>query len=208
MAKTLDSWVASQRELTARQPATTFDADIAEIRQVIFRPLGDLPVYSGKGWNAFRFPDALPRFIVVRSDLAVKTPDGQVARHRVYQKFPDFDQVLMLTSEELSLVARLLHTIGGTKRRAPRQVMETPNQPVGDSMQILSLFGRFFPARPGHWGGWELETFPRVTQIEFVNAERTKANANVTIGYSGATVVLEKIDGKWRAVRLTNQWIT
>jgi tetratricopeptide (TPR) repeat protein len=208
MAKTLDLWVASQRELTVRPQETSFDADVAEIRQVVFRPLGDLPVYSGQGWNAFRFPGALPRFIVVRSDLAVKTPDGQVRRHRVYQRFPDFDQVLMLTSEELSLVARLVHTIGGTKSRAPQQVMETPNQPVGDSMQILSLFGRFFPAIPGHWGGWELETFPQVTQIEFVNAERTKANANVTIGYSGATVVLEKIDGKWRAIRLTNQWIT
>ena len=47
-----------------------------------------------------------------------------------------------------------------------------------------------------------------ILRLSFVNAERTKANANVTIGYSGATVVLEKIDGKWRAVRLTNQWIT
>jgi hypothetical protein len=116
-----------------------------------------LPVYAGSGWNAFSFPAVLPRFIVVRADVQVKTSDGQ---------------------------------------------------PVGDSMQILSLFGRFFEARPGHWGGWELETYPQVTQIEFVNAERTKANANVTIGYSGATVVLEKVDGKWRAVRLTNQWIT
>ena len=52
------------------------------------------------------------------------------------------------------------------------------------------------------------ETYPVVTQIEFVNAERTKANASVTIGYSGATVVLEKVDGTWRAVRLANQWIT
>ncbi len=157
IAKTLDSWVASQRELAARPPATTFEADIAEIRQVVFRPLGDLPVYGGKGWNAFRFPDALPRFVVVRADVAVKTPDGQVSRHTVYQRFPDLGQVLMLTSDELSLVARLVPTIGGTKSRAPRHVMETPNQPVGDSMQVLSLFGRFFPARPGHWGGWELE---------------------------------------------------
>jgi len=46
-----------------------------------------------------------------------------------------------------------------------------------------------------------------VTQIEFVNAERTWANAIVTIGYSGATVVLEKIDGQWRALRLVNQWV-
>ena len=208
MAKTMDDWIASQRELTSRPPAPGVDADIAEIRQVVFRPRGDLSVYGGTGWNAFTFPDSLPHVIVVRSDIAVKTPDGQVDRRTVYQRFPDLDQVLMLTSDELSLLSRLMYTIGGTKRRAPRQVMETPNQPVGDSMQILALFGRFFPARPGHWGGWELETYPHVTQIEFVNAERTKANANVTIGYSGATVVLEKIDGKWRAVRLTNQWIT
>jgi tetratricopeptide (TPR) repeat protein len=208
MGKTLDTWVTTQRALNRQPPISSIDADVAEIRQVVFRPLGDLPGYSDSGWNAFKFPAALPRFIVVRADVQVKTSDGQVARHTVYQRFPDLDHVLLLKSDELSLLARLLPTIGGTKRRAWTQVMETPNQPVGVSMQILSLFGRFFEARLGHWGGWELETYPHVTQIEFVNAERTKANANVTIGYSGATVVLEKVDGKWRAVRLTNHWIT
>jgi tetratricopeptide (TPR) repeat protein len=208
MGKTLDSWVTTQRDLNRQPPISSIDADVAEIRQVVFRPLGDLPIYDGTGWNAFKFPAALPRFIVVRADVQVKTSDGQVGRHTVYQRFPDLDHVLLLKSDELSLLARLLPTIGGTKRRAWTQVMETPNQPVGDSMQILALFGRFFEARPGHWGGWELETYPQVTQIEFVDAERTKANANVTVGYSGATVVLEKVDGKWRAVRLTNQWIT
>jgi len=208
MGKTLELWVTTQRERTRQPPISSIDADVAEIRQVVFRPLGDLPIYRGSGWNAFNFPAALPRFIVVRADVQVKTSDGQVGRHTMYQQFPDLGNVLLLKSDELSLLARLLTTIGGAKRRAPTQIMETPNQPVGDSMQILSLFGRFFEARPGHWGGWVLETYPQVTQIEFVNAERTKANANVTIGYSGATVVLEKVDGKWRAVRLTNQWIT
>ena len=208
MGKTLESWVTTQRDLNRRPPMTSIDADVAEIRQVVFRPLGDLSIYGGSGWNAFNFPAALPRFIVVCADVQVKTSDGNVRRHTVYQRFPDLDHVLLLTSDELSLLARLLPTIGGTKRRAPTQIMETPNQPVGDSMQILSLFGKFFEARPGHWGGWVLETYPQVTQIEFVNVERTKANANVTIGYSGATVVLEKVDSKWRAVRLTNQWIT
>jgi len=208
MGKTLDSWVTAQRDLTRQPPRSSVDADVAEIRQVVFRPLGDLPLYGDGGWNAFKFPAALPRFIVVRADVQVKTSDGQVGRRTVYQRFPDLDHVLLLKSDELSLLMRLLPTIGGTKQRAWTEVMETPNQPVGDSMQILSLFGRFFEARPGHWGGWELETYPQVTQIEFVDEERTKANANVTIGYSGATVVLEKVDGKWRAVRLTNQWIT
>lgn len=206
VGKTLDSWVKGQRDL--QSPISSIDADVAEIRQVVFRPLGDLPVYGGTGWNAFDFPATLPRFIVVSADVQVETPDGQVARHTVYQRFPDLDHVLLLKSDELSLLERLLPTIGGTKRRAWTNVMETPNQPVGDSMQILALFGRFFEARPGHWGGWELETYPQVTYIEFVNAERTKANASVTIGYSGGTVVLEKVEGRWRAIRLTNQWIT
>jgi len=208
MATTLESWLKSQSDLTARAPAAGIDADIAEIRQVVFRPLGDLPVYDGFRANAFTFPDKLPRFTVVRADVHVKTADGQVGRHTIYQRFPGLDHVLLLTSDELWLVSRLVPAIGGTKRRAPTQIMETPNQPVGSSMDILRLFGRFFPTRPGHWGGWELETYPQVTQIEFVNADRTKANAHVTIGYSGATVVLEKVDGKWRAVALTNQWIT
>jgi tetratricopeptide (TPR) repeat protein len=208
MGKTLDSWVTTQRDLNRQPPVSSIDADVAEIRQVVFRPLGDLPFYGGSGWNGFNFPAALPRFILVRADVQVKTSDGQVNRHTVYQQFPDLDHVLLLKSDELSLLARLLPTIGGTKSRPWTQVMEIPNQPVGDSMQILSLFGRFFEARPGHWGGWVLETYPQITQVEFVNAERTKANANVTIGYSGGTVVLEKVDGKWRAVRLTNQWIT
>ena len=207
IGKTLDLWVTTQRDLN-RQPLSSIDADVAEIRQVVFRPLGDLPIYGGGRWNAFEFPAALPPFVVVRADVQVKTADDQVSRHTVYQRFPDLDRVLLLKSDELSLLARLLPTIGGTKRRTPAYIMETPNQPVGDSMQILSLFGRFFQARPGHWGGWELETYPQVTQIEFDNAERTKANAHVTIGYSGATVVLEKVNGKWRAVRLTDQWIT
>lgn len=206
MGKTLELWVTTQRDLNRQ--FSGIDADVAEIRQVVFRPLGDVPIYSGSRWNAFRFPAELPRFIVVRADIQVKTSDGQVVRHTVYQKFPDLDRVLLLKSDELSLLARLLTTIGGTKRREWTNAMETPNQPVGDSMQILALFGRFFEARPGHWGGWELETYPHVTQIDFVNAERTKANAHVTIGYSGATVVLEKVDDKWRAVRLTGHWIT
>ena len=70
------------------------------------------------------------------------------------------------------------------------------------------MWNKFFPARQGHWGGWVLETYPIIRQIEFTNAERTKANVSVEVGYSGGTIVMEKIDGTWRAIRLVNQWIT
>jgi hypothetical protein len=106
------------------------------------------------------------------------------------------------------VLKEILVQLGGTRRREPGHVMETPNQPVGDSMQILKLWTKFFVARPGHWGGWDLETAPVITEIQFTNAERTKASARVTIGYTGGTVELEKEDGRWIAKRLTNQWIT
>jgi hypothetical protein len=57
-------------------------------------------------------------------------------------------------------------------------------------------------------GGWEIETYPVVTEIEFTNVERTRASARVTIGYEGGTVELEKEGGTWVAKRLTNRWIT
>jgi hypothetical protein len=44
---------------------------------------------------------------------------------------------------------------------------------------------RFFPAMPGHRGGWEIEAFPVITAIRFTDAARTKAVAHVTIGYTG-----------------------
>ena len=42
-------------------------------------------------------------------------------------------------------------------------------------------------------------------------AERERHDAPAaaaTIGYSGATVVMEKVDSRWTAVRLVDQWIT
>jgi hypothetical protein len=206
---TLDQWAAASRARIGSWPsAGSVDADVAEIRQVVFRPLGDLPVYSGMRLNAFGFPSALSPFVIVNPDVSVKTADGTVQRHRIWQSYPGIDHVLQLDSNDLALMSRLLPTLGGTKRRQPQQVMETPNQPVGDSMDVLNFWNRFFAGRPGHWGGWELDTYPRIAQIEFLDAARAKANAAVVIGYSGATVVLEKIDGHWRAIRLTNQWVT
>ena len=73
---------------------------------------------------------------------------------------------------------------------------------------MIAFWKAFFPTRPGHWGGWEFEAYPRIGSIEFLDGARTRAAVPVTIGYSGATVVLEKRDGVWHIVELTNHWIT
>ena len=47
-----------------------------------------------------------------------------------------------------------------------------------------------------------------ITEIVFTNDARTAAVARIVVGYSGCSVVLEKVDGTWAAVKLTNRWMT
>ncbi|MCC7123624.1 MAG: hypothetical protein IT178_02165 [Acidobacteria bacterium] len=51
-------------------------------------------------------------------------------------------------------------------------------------------------------------TYPAFSSITFTDAARTRALVPVTVGYSGATAVLEKRDGRWIVTALVNQWIT
>jgi hypothetical protein len=126
----------------------------------------------------------------------------------VYRNMPGRERVLFVTSEELDFFTSVINRLGGTKKRRPSAVMETPNQPVGRSLDILAFWNRFFPSRQGHWSGWVFETYPIIEQIEFLDAERTKAAVRVTVGYSGATVLVDKTEGKWVARELVNFWVT
>jgi tetratricopeptide (TPR) repeat protein len=192
-----------------REPASALERDVAAIRNLLFLPTGGA-VYSGgvRGWNAFSWPAAVPRFVAVPTEVRVKEAAGRTNVLSLPHRMPGLDNVLMLDADQLKFLSDLLYKVGGTERRAPRAIMETPNQPVGASLTVMALLNQFFPVRPGHWGGWEFLTYPVITEIEFMDAARTKARAKVTIGYSGCDVLLEKTGGSWRAVRLVNQWIT
>ena len=52
------------------------------------------------------------------------------------------------------------------------------------------------------------KSYPIIGQIEFVNAERTRAAVQVTVGYSGATVQMQKQAGRLGGENSTNFWIT
>jgi tetratricopeptide (TPR) repeat protein len=202
---------AALTEWHERQPlkpaANALEEDVAAIRRAVFLPRGGA-IYKDGRWNAFSWPSAPPPFLLLNADLSVTDHTGEVVRLTLAQPIPEAGKVLFLDGDQIALLERIILKLGGTKRREPRHIMETPNQPVGDAAQIIALWNKFFPARPGHWGGWELESYPQVTQIRFSDAERTKAAAAVTIGYSGATVELEKEGGKWIPRRLTDYWIT
>lgn len=200
----LKDWHAAQR---VTPPSAGLESDVADIRRVVFLLRGGA-IYGDRGWNAFKWPATPPPFLLVNSDVRVKLHDGAITRVTLIQEFLEPQPTVFFNTDQIALLKKMITTLGGTKRREPGHIMQTPNQPVGDSMQILAVWNKLFPSRPGHWGGWELETYPVITEIEFTNAERTRAGAKVTIGYSGATVELEKQEVRWVATRLTNQWIT
>jgi hypothetical protein len=204
MMQPLDEWHAQQRMTTPRNP---LERDVADIRGVVFLPKGG-GVFGSSGWNAFDWPGVSPPFLIVKPDVRVKLANGEILQVMVKQPVRTDSKVIFLDTEQLGLLRATMVRLGGSRTRVPTGVMETPNQPLGPAIDILPLWRKFFPARPGHWGGWDLETYPVITEIAFIDAARTRAEVAVTIGYSGATVVIEKEGSAWTAKRLINQWIT
>ncbi|MGE5833621.1 MAG: hypothetical protein ACM4AI_04010, partial [Acidobacteriota bacterium] len=121
---------------------------------------------------------------------------------------PGLSNVIFTDRPELDVLTTVMKRVGGTARRQPAAVMETPNQPAGAAVDVRAFWNRFFPMRQGHWAGWVFETYPIITDVTFQDAGRTRAAVRVQVGYSGCTVVLVKESGKWIARELTNFWVT
>ena len=199
----LEEWQAKQS--TTVDPASPLAADVAAIRVELFRPQGG-GVFGKRGWNAFEWPSSMPPFAIVTSDIQVKTSDGKERRLSVPFAANTGARVVFASYEDLGSMRMILDKIGGTETAEWINAMDLPNQPIGGSVQIAQLWAKFFPLRPGHWGGWELTVYPYVTKITFDRDGH--ALADFTAGYSGGTVELEKENGVWVAKRIINIWIT
>jgi tetratricopeptide (TPR) repeat protein len=206
MAGAFAAWRARQ-PLSPAPAAGSLEADVAAIRTEVFRPVGG-GVYANARWNAFDWPAELPRFIIANPDLSVKLASGEAQQISLRVPLPGYDNLVFMSDAEREVLVKILTSLGGTRRRQPMRVMETPNQPAGAALDVSAFWNRYFPVRPGHWSGWELETYPTVTDITFTDAARTKAAVRVTIGYSGGTVLLEKVGGAWHAREIVGLWIT
>jgi hypothetical protein len=198
----LEEWRARQ---PPPSPKTALEQDVAAIRAELFKPKGG-GVYGTEGWNAFDWPSGLPPLLLVNRDVVVKTSDGIEATYSVAFTPPSGARVLFLGQDEFKGLELILDGIGGTETRQPERVMDTPNQPIGGSVEIASMWSKFFPLRQGHWAGWELGAYPYVSKIHFDRDGH--ALAEVTIGYSGGTFELEKENGVWVAKRMVSMWIT
>jgi hypothetical protein len=65
--------------------------------------------------------------------------------------FPGIPNVVFMSDAQLQMLNGIMTSLGGTKRRQPRAIMETPNQPAGPSLDVLAFWNQFFPCRQGHW---------------------------------------------------------
>jgi tetratricopeptide (TPR) repeat protein len=191
MGRALEEWHAHQAPLRLRQQSSPLAKDVAQIRTLLFRPTGG-GVFGVRSWNAMDWPAQPPPFVIVNRDVSVTLANGDVLRLPVYQNV-SAGKVLFMAAEHVTFLD--IDALGGTAKaeRARRD--------------ILTFWNRFFPARPGHWGGWVVYTYPILNWIEFLDSARSKALAPAVVGRSGATVVLEKTGGGWTAKRLTHQWI-
>ena len=137
----------------------------------------------------------------------MKFVDGSSEDIELSQDYPGLKNVLHMSKEQQIYLRDMMVRLGGTKKGPSRSVMEV-NRPIGDVLQILPFLNQFFSVRAGHWLGWELLTFPRITSIEFTDKERTAAIAAVRTWNRGGNVFLEKVDGQWKVKGLYSVWIT
>ena len=159
MQATLQRWVRDGTTPGATPAAGTLEADVLAIRDAVFRPLGG--GLLGKGWNAHDWPSHVPPFLVAPAMLRIKTANHGYRRPGGRRRQPaGFSNVVFLPLDDMTYLTRSVSALGGTARRQPRAVMETPNQPMGEAAEIVEWWSRFFPARPGHWGGFEILSYP------------------------------------------------
>jgi len=207
LTASLRRWVREGTRMVTPPRPDSVGHDVLAVRDAVFLPLGGGRL-AGR-WNGFEWPRTLPPFVMAPSALRVKVA-GQDDRATVdvSHQPPGLTNVVFISSDDVAYLTRAVSQLGGTRRREPTAIMQVPNQPTGDAQAIIRWWNRFFPARPGHWVGFEIMTYPAFTAIEFTNAERSRAVVPVNIGYAGADVVLEKVDGVWTIKELVNRWVT
>jgi tetratricopeptide (TPR) repeat protein len=201
MSQALVLWHQHGVDLFATRSATALQHDVMDIRDAIFHPVANPSEFS-------RFRSASPpQFFIVTPEVRVKLHDDSVVKVEAAARLSAKPGALLLNEEQIAVLERILISLGGTRQRAPRAVMETPNQPIGGVEHIEKFWNRFFTMGPGHWGGWILQTFPMVTEVTFIDAARTRGAARIRSGYQGSTQLLTKTSGTWRVTGSSGHWI-
>jgi len=199
MTAALQEWHTRRSPSPGTAP-TPLERDIAAIQDLVFRPKGD-GVFKGTEWEGEPFSGGDAPFVVVNTDIRVTFAGGAVQRvTSAHVPAASRGGVLLIDNAEQATLARIITKLGGTGTTENVATMEVPNQPDRRSRNVMDFWRGFFQMRPGHWGGWMFQTNPIISGIEFGDAARTTAFAEVAIGYEGGVVALEKKNGVWKAL--------
>jgi tetratricopeptide (TPR) repeat protein len=201
MMSALNEWDGHQRA-EREKPRSNVEQDIAEIRTLVFRPDGG-GVLSGWAQNTFSQRPSPTPFVILNPNVSIRAPGAERNQRSVFQSFRDH-RVLFMTGEQQGILKDIVLKVGGPS--SPDRATEH---------DLLSRWSKFFPTER-MWGGVvtdtyphvSLETYPIITELEFLNADRTRAAVRVVVGGEGATVVLEKDQGVWTARSLVDRWIS
>ena len=195
MTSTLDAWRDSQRALRAEGPSSPVAADVIAIRTTLLRPAGVFELVAKSSFSHFRVASTIG-YSVINPDVVIVTKDGTASELTVYQDFPELPKVVFWTTDDIAVVRRLGATLAGAGPRT------TANSGIRD------FWNSFFAIRNNHDGRWVEETYPRIVSIRFLDEERSRAAVAIATGYEGATVLMEKRNGTWHVMKITNVWIS
>jgi hypothetical protein len=196
MTATLDAWRDSQRSLRAMKPSSSIAADVMAVRSAIVRPTSAFEQLVQSSWTAFRVPSTAA-YAVVNPDVEVIEADGSARLLTIYQDFPELPNVIYWTTIDTAFARRLSVTLRGTGAHAAANA------------DVTRFWNNFFATRESNLGVWVVETYPRVASIRFLDSARTKATvAFIASTYSGGSMLMEKQNGVWQAVKLINFWMS
>ncbi len=143
-------------------------------------------------------------FLVVNPDVSVSLRGTHTTRHTVYHPVTSASRVIFLDKEQ----QRILKDIVGKLANKP-----TRDQSAGND--VLQLWNKFFQTDlivgrnvSNDYPRVVFESYPIITDLEFLNAEHTRAAARIGSGSQGGTIVLEKGLGGWIAKPMVNFWIS
>ena len=68
---------------------------------------------------------------------------------------------------------------------------------INETIRRLEFLNRQVKIAPGHWGGWDLLTYPSDIYIEF-NKDMTKASVGFSMLYMGGMAIMKRESSGWR----------
>lgn len=195
MRGALAEWGARQRSQNHAPPTTTLERDVISIRNVVLRPSAGGPLEIVPPVRSQSLP---PPFLLVSSQLKIATADSEIFTVSTSEPLPGTENALFVNAEQIALLKEIAGKIGGSD----------PKAQLASAAKLATWWNGFFQVGGPAWGSIDVETYPIIFRIEFIDARRTHAVVSVRTTISaGASVVLRKEGSTWKALRVVNRWI-